>query len=89
MIRGVGHSIAFHIDGMGESQDFQAGGREGIWWLPSSSASDYLILTNQGANTLLLDLSLFDARGKASTQRVTPRQQHLPPQPYGLSPSNF
>lgn len=34
MIMGVGHSIAFHIDGTGEDKTEDIGGREGIWWLP-------------------------------------------------------
>jgi len=70
MIRRTGHAVAFHIDAIGESQEFQVGGREGIWWLPNATASDYLILTNQGGNTFPLDLSLYDASGKQSTQRV-------------------
>jgi hypothetical protein len=38
MIMGVGHSIAFHIDGRGEDETEIAGSREGIWWLPDASA---------------------------------------------------
>jgi hypothetical protein len=74
MVRGLGHSVAFHIDGIGESTDFQAGGREGIWWLPSATASDYLILENQGRNALPVRLTLFDASGKSASQDLT-----LPP----------
>jgi hypothetical protein len=64
MVRGLGHSVAFHIDGIGESTDFQAGGREGIW----------LILENQGRNALPVRLTLFDASGKSASQDLT-----LPP----------
>jgi hypothetical protein len=71
MIHGIGRSIAFHIDGMDDSQDYQAGSREGIWWLPNSSASDYLVLVNQGQDSLPLVVSLFDSSGKASTQNLT------------------
>src|SRR6202035_148487 len=70
MIRRTGHAVAFHIDAMGESQDFQAGSREGVWWLPKDTASDYLILTNQGKNALALDLALYDPSGKQSKQKV-------------------
>jgi len=70
MVRRMGHAIAFHIDALGESQDLQVGSREGIWWLPKDTTSDYLILTNQGTNTLPLDLSLYDASGKQATQKV-------------------
>src|SRR5713226_9396082 len=71
MIRKTGHPIAFHIDAMGEDPTQDVGSREGIWWLPNSTANDYLILTNQGHNPLQLNLSLFDASGKASTQVLT------------------
>jgi hypothetical protein len=70
MVMGVGHPIAFHIDGTGELDDYPAGSREGIWWLPNSSASDYLILVNKGKSALPLVLSLFDSGGKASTQHL-------------------
>jgi hypothetical protein len=70
MIHNIGHPIAFHIDGMGESQDMQAGSREGVWWLPKDTTSDYLILTNQGGDTIPLDLSLYDASGQKATQKL-------------------
>jgi hypothetical protein len=71
MIMGVGHSIAFHIDATGEDETQNVGSREGIWWLPNVSATGYLVLTNQGQNTLQVNLSLFDASGKFSTQTIT------------------
>lgn len=71
MIRKPGHPIAFHIDATSEDQTQNVGSREGIWWLSNSAANDYLILTNQGQNPLQLNLSLFDASGKASTQVLT------------------
>jgi hypothetical protein len=70
MVRRMGHAIAFHIDAMGQSQDLQVGSREGIWWFPKDTTSDYLILTNQGKNILPLDLSLYDASGKQARQKV-------------------
>ena len=70
MIRSVGHPFAFHIDAMGQTQDYDAGSREGIWWLPRDTASDYLVLTNQGSNTLQLQLSLYDANGNESKQSL-------------------
>jgi hypothetical protein len=70
MVRNIGHPVAFHIDAMGESQDLQVGSREGVWWLPKDTTSDYLILTNQGKNPLPLDLSLYDTNGKESKQQV-------------------
>jgi hypothetical protein len=70
MVMGVGHSIAFHIDATGEDETENVGSREGIWWLPNESASDYLVLTNQGPNTLQAGLSVFDASGRSSTQTI-------------------
>jgi hypothetical protein len=70
MVRNVGHPFAFHIDATIEVQDLQAGSREGIWWLPKDTTKDYLVLTNQGKITLPLDLSLYDAYGKESKQKV-------------------
>ena len=48
MVMGVGHAIAFHVDATGEDPTENVGSREGIWWLPNDSVSDYLILNNQG-----------------------------------------
>jgi hypothetical protein len=70
MVRETGHPIAFHIDATGPSEEVQVGSREGVWWLPKDTTSDYLILTNQGQNVLSLDLSLYDASGKEHKQRV-------------------
>jgi hypothetical protein len=70
MIRAMGHAIAFHVDASAEFQDLPAGSREGIWWLPKDTTSDYLILANQGNNALSLDLSLYDASGTESKQKV-------------------
>ncbi len=71
MVRNIGHPFAFHIDATGESEDYQAGSREGVWWLPKDTTSDYLILTNQGSDTVPVDLSLYDASGKEVKQKVT------------------
>jgi hypothetical protein len=70
MIRKTGHPVAFHIDSRGESQDLQAGSREGVWWLPKTTTSDWLILTNAGKNTVPVDFSLYDAAGIVKTQRL-------------------
>jgi hypothetical protein len=70
MIRKTGHPIAFHIDARGEDQTQDVGSREGVWWLPKTTTSDYLVLTNQGKSTIPLDLSLYNASGKESKQKV-------------------
>jgi hypothetical protein len=74
MARRVGHPFAFHIDATGEEQNYDAGSREGVWWLPKDTTSDFLILTNQGAHALPIELSLFDAGGRESKQKM-----HLEP----------
>jgi hypothetical protein len=71
MIRNIGHSIAYHFDGFSGTQDPQGGSREGIWWLPNETASDYLVLTNQGSSPLQIDLSLYDSVGKEAKQKIT------------------
>jgi hypothetical protein len=70
MIRATGHAIAVHIDGTGESREFQVGSREGIWWLPNDTSGDYLILTNEGVDAIPLTLSLYDAVGTESRQKL-------------------
>src|ERR1700686_463390 len=70
MVRRIGYPIAFHIDAIGELLDTQTGSREGIWWLPKDSTSDYLILTNQGSNPIPVVLSLYNSVGKESRQQL-------------------
>jgi hypothetical protein len=76
MVHDLGHAIAFHLDATGEDQDSDAASREGIWWLPNQTASDYLVLTNQGKSPMEVVLSLYDLTGKESKQRLAlgPRQ---------------
>lgn len=73
MLHDVGHSIAFHIDSSSESPDVQTASREGIWWLPNETATDYLLLTNQGSEVLPLRISLFDPAGREWKERTLPR----------------
>jgi len=54
---------------MGESPEFQSVAAQGVWWLPNDTASDYLILTNQGSTTIPVDLSLYDAKAKTAHRR--------------------
>lgn len=79
MVHDTGHPIAFHIDASGESAAYDAGSREGIWWLPSESAKDILVLTNQGKRPLEVVLSISDASGKEVREQLSlsPRQTSL------------
>jgi hypothetical protein len=70
MIHNIGHPFAFHVDAVAEDPNLQTGSREGIWWLPKDTTSDYLILTNHGKEPLPVLLSLYDAGGKESKQNV-------------------
>jgi hypothetical protein len=71
MIHDGGYPIAFHIDGSGESREYDAGSREGIWWLPNETARDMLVLTNQGSLPLDLTVSVFDASGNVVRRPVS------------------
>ncbi|HKO04522.1 MAG TPA: hypothetical protein VJW51_07220 [Candidatus Acidoferrales bacterium] len=70
MIHRTGHPIAVHIDGTSESQRLQSGSREGVWWLPKATTSDYLVVTNIGKDPIPLSLSLYDSGGKEIKQAV-------------------
>lgn len=70
MVYDEGHPIVFHFDTFVEATDFDAGTREGVWWLPSATARDYLILTNNHRGPLATTLRLFDANGKSWSQRI-------------------
>jgi hypothetical protein len=70
MVRHLGHSIAFHTDASGVIPSYESGSREGIWWLPDDSSTDYLVLSNYGNAPMALALNLFDASGKRSLKNV-------------------
>ena len=71
MVFDEGHPIAFHFDAFVEATDYDAGTREGVWWLPSATARDYLILTNKHDGPLAATLRLYDAGGKSWSQQIT------------------
>lgn len=79
MIHDMGYPIAFHLDASGEpgggdpelNMSHEVGSREGIWWLPRDSVTDYLILTNFSNAALNAALTLYDPAGKASQQEIT------------------
>jgi hypothetical protein len=76
MVHDPGHAISFHLDAFPKAANYDVGSREGIWWLPNQSASDYLILTNlDDKQPLTAHVQLFSADGKRSQQpiQVPPR----------------
>jgi hypothetical protein len=70
MVRAAGRPFDFHLDAFGRGSKFETGSREGIWWLPSSTVTDYLILTNSGYQVLEPNLALYDSTGKAWQQKL-------------------
>ena len=76
MVSAVGHPFAFHLDPFGRGSAYQAGSREGIWWLPQESVTGYLILTNAGEQKVDPSLVLYDSSGRAwqQTLSLSPRE---------------
>jgi hypothetical protein len=76
MLLDLGHPIAVHLDAIPADDTLQGVSREGVWWLPNGTTSDYLVLTNQRNTVLKLDMSIYDARGTESKQTLAlgPRQ---------------
>ena len=70
MAHDMGHPIAFHLDAINEVQNYDQVSREGIWWLPRDGVQDWLILTNQSSFPMDLTLSLSDAAGRISNQKI-------------------
>ncbi len=70
MVFDGGHPIAFHMDTFADVPEFNVGSREGIWWLPSATVRDYLVLTNKSQRPLLTTLRLYDAKGKSFAQPI-------------------
>lgn len=53
MVYREGHPIDFHFDGYdAASNDGYFSGIEGIWWLPNSTATDFLIVSNPSRKTI-------------------------------------
>jgi hypothetical protein len=71
MVRADGRPIAYHLDGHGQGSKYEVGSREGIWWLPWGSVTDYLILTNSGGQVLEPNLVLYDSSGKTWQQKLS------------------
>jgi len=71
MVRADGRPIAFHLDAFGQGTEYEVGSREGIWWLPWKSVTDYLILTNSGDQLVQPNLVLYDSSGKAWQQKLS------------------
>ncbi len=76
MVHEVGKPIGYHIDTSPMDAAYNAGGREGIWWLPLPSVKDNLIIANGNDEPNQGRLSLYDSLGKAWQQDVplAPRQ---------------
>jgi hypothetical protein len=75
MVHDTGHPIMYHLDATNQPHGWQAGSREGIWWLPTKTVHDYLILTNESEHPISGKLHLFDQEGKDYSQpfEIVPR----------------
>ena len=71
MVRADARPIAFHLDAYGRGTIYEVGSREGIWWLPWDTVTDYLILTNSGEQSIQPNLVLYDSSGKAWLQQLS------------------
>jgi hypothetical protein len=70
MVHEIGQPIGYHIDGFAMDAAYNAGSREGIWWLPRSGVKDNLIIANGSDKPNQGRLFLYDAAGKAWHQDV-------------------
>jgi hypothetical protein len=68
MVRMNGQPIAFHLDGYPHPTIATRASREGIWWLPRESVTDFLILANSSNQKLNPALTLYDSSGEAWRQ---------------------
>ncbi|MGH9597016.1 MAG: hypothetical protein ACRD3K_09485, partial [Edaphobacter sp.] len=84
MVYDTGRPIMYHLDAASQASNYISGSREGIWWLPTKTTRDYLILTNQSDHELQGTLWLYGGGGEQwsqplqlgarQTQRLSVRQ---------------
>jgi hypothetical protein len=84
IVQHVGEPIDFHFDGRDASPSLSSTGVEGMWWIPSASSTDYLILSNPLSKTvtgsLILSSSFASHRplaislGPGQTKRIDVRE---------------
>jgi hypothetical protein len=84
MVHDTGRPIMYHLDAASQASKYVSGSREGIWWLPTKTTRDYLILTNQSDHELHGTLWLYGGGGEPwsqplqlgarQTQRLSVRQ---------------
>ncbi|MCI0621409.1 MAG: hypothetical protein L0387_07030 [Acidobacteria bacterium] len=70
MIGMPGTPIMFHLDASAAPAKWVQGSREGVWWLPRTTASADLILANTSDRNLEVKLSLYDSAGSAADQQI-------------------
>ena len=68
MVHEMGRPIMYHLDAVNQAPKWHVGSREGVWWLPTTTVSDYLVLTNQANHGIAGVLNLYDSTGKVSSQ---------------------
>ncbi len=71
MVSMPGHPIAFHFDAIMQDAAFSAGSQESVWWLPLTTTSDFIIISNSGSAGISGTLELYDATGRLSSSAVS------------------
>lgn len=69
VVRRLGEPINFHFDADDSGPAYHSGGIEGIWWLPTETSTDYLILTNPSSKAVTGRLGLT---GLSRTNKPVP-----------------
>lgn len=70
MVQRSASPIGFHFDGEPLDKGYDSGSVESIWWMPSPTASEYLILGNASTRPLLASVSVSDPAGRSSQRNV-------------------
>ncbi|HSA92807.1 MAG TPA: hypothetical protein VLE48_07335 [Terriglobales bacterium] len=70
MVYMPGHPIAFHFDALMQDANFAAGSQESVWWLPTETASEVLIVTNTGDRPVQGAIELYGPDGTASQRKL-------------------
>ncbi len=71
MVHMPGHPIAFHFDAVMQDANFTSGSQESIWWLPTDTASEVLVVGNAGDRTVLGTIELYGPGGTAWRKKLT------------------
>jgi len=71
MVHDTGRPIMYHLDGTYYAPQMLQGSVEGIWWLPTSTTRDYLVLSNLSDEVTGGTVVLTDANGQSLQRALT------------------